>query len=655
LEPVQLNNEKIPDPNHCVPPTTDFVLFPKDQVNQSIPSRFEQQVDKHPDRLAIKTAAGSVKYRDLNGIANSIAQAIFQSSQNPSHPVALISGRDICSIAAMLAVLKAGRILVPLDLERPWSFTRQILDNAGARLILATQAQLPAAKELAPQGVRVLSIDELQSGRSQENPGLAISSQAISWILYTSGTTGVPKGVMQTHRDELHNVMTITNSHYFSSTERMTLLRNPSVGGAIRNLFSALLNGASLFPYDVKKIGVAGLAEWLIQEEITVYHSSASLFRSFVRQLSGSAQFPNVRLVRLGSEPVMWSDVELFKSHFLPPCVMVNALSSTEARTYLHYFVDARTDIRAGVLPAGYPVDDTEVLILDDSDRPATPGEIGEMALRSLYVFPGYWKNKDESRDTVAPASMGQRLLHTGDMGRQLSDGSFEHLGRKDLLCKIRGYRVQIDLVEGQLQAMAEIERAVVVPQEWRGEHRLVAYIVTPNKQHFDPSRFRNFLQQNLPAFMIPAVFVRLDKMPTTPSGKIDRGALPLPGRQRPNIAIDLIPPSNAVERVLAELWANALDIEKVGIADNFLELGGHSLLAGEIVARINRIFALQLSPQALLESMTIANLARLLISQMPNASAEEMAQLWSEIDHMEPYQFREVLRQERTKPDNVR
>jgi acyl carrier protein len=240
-------------------------------------------------------------------------------------------------------------------------------------------------------------------------------------------------------------------------------------------------------------------------------------------------------------------------------------------------------------------------------------------------------------------------------MGRQLLDGSFEHLGRKDLLCKIRGHRVQIDLVEGQIQAMPEIERAVVVPQEWRGEHRLVAYIVTPHKQHFDPAKFRNLLQQSVPAFMIPAVFVRLDKMQTTPSGKIDRGALPLPSRQRPNITSDMIPPSNAVERVLAELWANALDIEKVGIADNFLELGGHSLLAGEIVAQINRIFALQLSPQALLESMTIANLARLLISRMPNASAEKIAQLWSEIDHMEPSQFREVLRQERTRPDNVR
>jgi acyl carrier protein len=335
---------------------------------------------------------------------------------------------------------------------------------------------------------------------------------------------------------------------------------------------------------------------------------------------------------------------------------MINALSSTEARTYLQYFVDTRTETKSGVLPAGYPVGDTEVLILDDNNRPLPPGEVGEIVLRSPYIFPGYWKNEGETRNTLKTDSMGGQMLHTGDVGRRLSDGSFEHLGRRDFLCKIRGHRVQIDVVEAELRSLPSIEKAVVVPQRWRGENRLVAYVVTSKEHHFDPTQWRNSLQQRLPEFMVPAVFMCLAEMPMTPSGKIDRRALPPPTRQRPHTEREFVPPTTALERVLANLWADGLDLESVGTTDNFLELGGHSLLAGEIVAKINRIFAVDINPHELMEAITVQGVATLLMCRMqPPGAAETIAQLWSEVEHMEPSSIRETIIRERTKSDNVR
>ena len=635
-------------PNSVKTPTPiDFVAFPKEHVNQSISRRFEIQVEKNPGRLAIKSPAGPVAYGDLNRLANRIAHAILGSHSDASQPVALVSGLDILTIAAILAILKAGRIFVPLDLTRPQSLTRQILVDAEVSMILSLRDNVKKAKEVTPPGVAILSLDELPAGLSQENPDLSIPPGALAWILYTSGTTGAPKGVMQSHRDELHNIMTVTNSHCFSPSDRMTLLRNPSVGGAIRNLFSALLNGTALFPYDINISGLASLAEWLIREEITVYHSSASIFRNFVSHLSGSTQFPKLRLIRLGSESVMWSDVELFVRHFSPACTLCNALSSTEARTYLQYFVDPRVEIGLGLLPVGYPVDDTEVVILGDDDRPVAAGDIGEMVLRSSYIFPGYWKRGDESRDDIVaePDCVGGRLLRTGDLGRRLLDGSIEHYGRKDLTCKIRGHRVQIDAIETCLRCIPGVIGTAVVAQPWRGENRLVAYVATQREQRYTAIEFRDYLRERLPEFMIPSIFICLDELPLTPAGKIDRRALPIPNNQRPERARLLVAPKDAVERVLLEIWIQGLEIEEVGVDDNFFELGGHSLLAGEIIAKINRIFAVTLSPQALMEAGTVAKLAGLLTAQIPHPSdAERIAQLWLEIDHMDPSGVREVV-----------
>ena len=350
------------DPTSQVGSGKSFEGFSRDEIDQSIASRFEKQVDRYSDFLAIKTADCALTYGELNGLANRIAHALLSLTDATNTPAALIPENNSATIAAILALLKAGKIYVPLDPSLPLARNEFIFKDSQAELVLASSKNLALARALTTGKATILDLDNLPSGVSDANPELPVAPAAIAWILYTSGSTGEPKGILQCHRDELHNVMCLTNSQHFCPEDHMTLLRTPSLGGALRNLLSALLNGVSLFPMDLKNHGIEGLAEWLVREEITIYHSSASVFWRFVQSLSGRrVGFPKLRLIRLGSEPVTAVDVEAYKRIFAPHCVLVNALSSTEARTFLQYRVDKNTELLGDLVPVGYPVEDTAI------------------------------------------------------------------------------------------------------------------------------------------------------------------------------------------------------------------------------------------------------------------------------------------------------
>ena len=264
--------------------TNPFVEFKREEIEQTIASRFEQQVLRYPHHVAIKTRNHTFSYSELNRMANRVAHAIIGMRAGANKPVALIAESDAPMIAAILGVSKAGKAYVPLDLSLPQSRIKYILEDSQADILVTSNNNLSVAAQLTQKHIRLIDVHEVDAGFSEENPALELVPDATAWILYTSGTSGEPKGVLQTHRGELHNIMCVTNSHHFAANDRMTLLRNPSLGGAIRNLFSALLNGVSLFPLDIKQEGLSGLANWLRHHEITIYHSSASLFANLPRR-----------------------------------------------------------------------------------------------------------------------------------------------------------------------------------------------------------------------------------------------------------------------------------------------------------------------------------------------------------------------------------
>jgi non-ribosomal peptide synthetase component F len=346
----------------CFHPSGTFVEFKKEEVEQSVPERFEQIVRRYPDRLAVKTKAQSLTYDELNKAANRMARAILTQRGEREEPIALLLDTDASMMTAMISVLKAGRFYVSLDPSQPRTRSFYILEDTRAGLIVTNAKHLAFAEELAQHELRVLDVDATDAGLSDANPGLAIPPDTPTWIICTSGSTGQPKGVVQNHRNLLHATMKRTNAFRICAEDRLTLLNR-----AVMTIYSSLLNGACLYPFDVKEYGVTELAAWMIREGITLYHSSASLFRQFVGTLTGKEEFSKLRLVRLASESVTKADVDLYRNHFSSNCIFANGLASTETGTSLLYFIDKSTAIPTNTVPIGYPLKDIEILLLDDS------------------------------------------------------------------------------------------------------------------------------------------------------------------------------------------------------------------------------------------------------------------------------------------------
>jgi amino acid adenylation domain-containing protein len=620
----------------CVHPTGTFIPFEPAAIEQSIPDRFEQQVASYPDRLAVKTRSHALTYAALNHAANGVAHALLTQHGPGSEPIALLLEKDAPLIATILGVLKAGKIYVPLDPFSPPRL-RSILEDLQARLIVTENRHLHLANELAPKMLQVLNSDEIDASRGQENPELSLSAATLAYILYTSGSTGQPKGVVQNHRNVLHKVMRYTNDVHLSMDDRISLLPSCSFEAAVRDVFGALLNGATLFPFILKDEGLTPLANFLTQEEITIYHSTPTVFRHFIATLTGQEAFPMLRLIYLGGEPVSKQDMELYRAHFAPHCIFVNEFGSTEHGTGCQYFIDKEGQLIGSVVPVGYAVEGVEILVLDETGHMVGVNGIGEIALRSRYLSPGYWRKPELTQAAFQPDPRGggERIYRTGDLGRLLPDGCLEHLGRKDFQVKIRGHRIEVAEIELALCDLAAVQEAVVVAREEKpGDMRLVAYIVPAQQPPPTPRELRGVVQERLPDYMVPSAFVFLEALPLTPTGKVDRLALPPPSMARPDMATPFAAPRTPMEDTLTRIWTEVLGLTAVGIHDPFLELGGDSLMAMQIVSRVRDTFHVEMPLRALLEASTIADMTGVIIQhQARQIKQEDLARLLAEVE----------------------
>jgi acyl-coenzyme A synthetase/AMP-(fatty) acid ligase/acyl carrier protein len=406
--------------------------------------------------------------------------------------------------------------------------------------------------------------------------------------------------------------------------------------------FSALLNGAALYPFDIKEQGVADLATWLNTEDITIYISAATIFRHFVRTLTGE-DFLKLRLIKLGGEPVRKSDVELYKEYFSPRCVLVNVLSSTETGNFSHYFIDKQTEITTNIVPVGYAVEDMEVLLLDEAGGEVRRGYMGEIAIKSRYLSPGYWRKPGHTRAAFSSVrGSDERIYRTGDLGRMRADGCLEHLGRKDFQVKIRGFRVELGEIEAVLgEHPAVQETALASRKDVSGDNSLVAYLVPAPGQAPTTGELRGYLREHLPEHMVPSRLVFLDTLPLTPMGKVDRRALPAPEPARSEPEASSVGPRSPIEEALAGIWEDVLHLPRVSIDDDFFELGGHSLLAMQVMTRINLHFGVELAPRTLFAAPTVAGLA-LAITQAQAEAEPHIHQMLDEVEQVRDYSIQE-------------
>lgn len=607
-----------------IEPTNTYAEFLHSEVEQSIPARFEKQVAEYGGRIAVRTPKHELTYEQLNELANRLAHSILKRSSTAPRSVALLMEHDAPLIAAMLAVLKAGRFYVVFDPAHPPDRLSGIVEDSETDLLIADAKHSPSAHKIAPN--ISIGFDELASGESSTNPELQIAPSALAYLIYTSGSTGKPKGVCQTHRNVLHHTRKYTNGCHLSAQDRFSLLTSCSYGASVSNIFGALLNGGALLPFRLKEEGITALRDWLRQEEITIYHSVPVVFRHLA-EVSEETSFPYLRVIKLGGEPITRQDFELYRRMLAENALLYVGLGSTEMNCIRYWFLDRDSDFEGSVVPVGYEVEGTDVLLLDESQREVTGGEIGEIAIRSNYLFVGYWRRPelDKLAFIVDSSGSGVPVFRTRDLGRMLPGGLLQHLGRNEFQIKIRGARVEAAEVELALREQPEITDCAVVARDRGDEKQLVAYLANRRGERLDTSALRTRLAVKLPDYMIPTSFVWLERLPRT-NGKIDRTALS--SRDDATPLLTYIAPRNQLEANLAHIWQKVLGHERVGVRDNFFELGGHSLAAARVAVAIDQLLGYKLPVSTLFWAPTIEALGRQLTPDESTAPSRSLVEL---------------------------
>src|SRR5438034_1647822 len=439
----------------CVHPTGAFVEFKGGAREQSIPTRFAQQVSRHRDRVAVKTGQRACTYHELNCTANRVARAILGRQGHGAEPVGLLFANGMHAITAALGTLKAGKFYVPLDPTFPHARLDAILEDAGARLLVTNTHNHCLASQLTAGRVGLLDVDTLDAPVSDDDEDLpCLSSPAdLACLIYTSGSTGRPKGVMHTHRSLLHWAMIHTNDLRIAPEDRLTLLHSWSVGSGLYHLWASLLNGATLLPFDVRVGAGADLARWLLQEQVTLYHSVPAVFRQMAATLTGQERLRHLSRINLSGASMIPDDIELYKRHFAAGSILLHMMGTAETGWVRRYFIDEMTENVSPSVPVGYAIPDSEVMLLDDSEVEVDGAKTGEIAVKSRYLASGYWQQAEltAAKFALAPEGGDVRIYRTGDLGRMEPDGCLFHLGRKDFQVKVRGYRVETGDIERAL------------------------------------------------------------------------------------------------------------------------------------------------------------------------------------------------------------
>ncbi|WEB45093.1 non-ribosomal peptide synthetase [Streptomyces yunnanensis] len=591
--------------------------FPTAQQAGTLVHRFLEQAAAHPEREAVVTPDARWTYRETAGRSARVATALSAAGLRPGDRVGLLFSHGAEMIAALLGVLRAGMSYVPLDASYPESRLGHMADDAGIRALVALAANAPLADRLA--GTRpVLAYEDLvptegtdpsgaDAADGPDLPAPPVGPDSEAYVLYTSGSTGRPKPVAQIHRNVLHHTRVWTDGLGIGPLDRVTLQSAYSWDSAVQDTFAALLNGAALYPVDLKSLGITGLLEWMAAERVTVYHSTLPVFRALVRAMASRAtELPGMRMLALGGDTLHLADLDAARRSFGRHCRVAGAYGSTECSCALLRVADRNYRPPTGVFPLGFAVAETEVRLEDAEGRVVPgPGE-GEIVVESPYLAPG--------------AVADGRTYRTGDLARRLDDGTLLLIGRRDFQVKISGIRVETGEVESALKDLPQVTEAVVMPFDDRsGERQLAAYLVTADGARPEPSALRAALRGTLPAHAVPAAFVFLAALPLTPNHKIDRAALPPalsaadPGRTTEGPGSAGPAAAGPLARAVAQAWCEALGTDTVGPDDNFFDLGGTSLRMAAVHERLTRTVAPDLRMTDLYRAPTLRSLVGLI------------------------------------------
>ena len=587
--------------------------YPRDGTIHGL---FEQQVDASPDAVALVFQNQSLTYRQLDVRANQLAHHLRRHGIGPDVMVGLCLHRGIEMVVGMLGTLKAGGVYVPLDPDYPTRRLAFMIDDTAAPVLL-TQQDL--SSKLPEHVGRVIHLDRDWPVIASE-PADAVASgatwQNLAYVIYTSGSTGLPKGVSIPHRAVIRLVRE-TDYVSIESWDRIGQVSNSSFDAATFEVWAALLNGACLVGIPPAVVlAPRNLASHLREQRTTALFLTTALFNQVATE--EPAAFSGVRQLLFGGETVDPESVRKVHGH-CGPDRLLHVYGPTENTTFTtwHRVRDVPDGVRT--IPIGRPISNTRVYVLDGQMQPVPVGTPGELYVGGDGLARDYLHNAPFTAQRYLPAPHsdedGARLYRTGDRVRWLDDGTIEFLGRFDQQVKIRGYRIEPGEVEAAMGRHDSVREAVVmVRQKSPDVKHLVAYVVaSPGSVASIEERrheLRRDLRQTLPEYMVPSAFVFLDALPLTPNGKVDRGVLPIPDRDDFGSADGYVPPRGETERVMAQIWADVLCLDRVGAHDNFFELGGHSLNATRIASQIHEVLSIDVPLAEIFDNAKLSDLA---------------------------------------------
>ncbi|NEP04862.1 MAG: amino acid adenylation domain-containing protein [Okeania sp. SIO4D6] len=571
------------------------IEYPKDKCIHQL---FEAQVEKTPDAIAVKFEGKKLTYQQLNQRSNKLAHYLKTLGVGVNVKVGICVERSLEMVIGLLGILKAGGAYVPIDASYPAERLNYMLGDTAVPILLTSESIL---EHLPEHSARMVFLDRdwrAITRLSDKNLNGGVKPENLGYVIYTSGSTGKPKGVAMSQRS-LVNLITWQQQETIISKGTTLQFAPISFDVSFQEIFSTLCSGGILVlvSQEVRRDSFA-LMQFLIENRVD------KLFLPFValQQLAAVATkcqtLPELSEIVTAGEQLQITTEIIELMNRLPNCRLQNQYGPSETHVVSAYTFQGTATNWPTLPPIGRPIANNKVYILNHDLQPVPIGIAGELYIGGTGVAKGYLNRPELTAQKFISnpfIERGESLLYkTGDLARYLPDGNIEYLGRIDNQVKIRGFRIELGEIEAFLNTHSQIQQAVVIAREdIPGNKRLIAYFI-PAQEQFSTHNLRRFLQDKLPDYAIPSNFVKLEFLPLTPNGKIDRKALPEPDKIRPELENNFVAPRNQTEELLANIWSELLEVEKVGIQDNFFELGGDSLLATKLIFQIRETFQIK-------------------------------------------------------------
>lgn len=595
-------------------------------------------------------------YERMNIRANQIARLLIDNGVKPETVVGIHLPRTLDLLIALLAVLKAGGVCLPLDPEYPPERLSFMIDDSKAAVILSHSS---ISKLFSGKNAQVIELDGVETSLSQllaEEPSVALDAENGAYIIYTSGSTGIPKGVLMPHAAFVQHCLGMQEFYQLSSRDRVLQFASTNFDASLEQIFPALLAGAELVMRDSTVWTPQEFFQIIQRHQLTVINLPTAYWNQFIAEWSKSfstAEATVLRLIIIGGDLMTTDSLSLWENSSLRSARLLNAYGPTETAITSTIYAIPRSKqlvLDKGAVPIGSALLQRSLYILDRFGNPTPAGVPGELYIGGFALARGYLHRPDLTAEKFVPNPFyGGRLYRTGDLVRYNFRGDIEFLGRVDFQVKIRGYRIELGEIEAVLSRYPAMRHVIVTAfDDVSANKHLVAYYVHENNAAPDAKDLRAFLGERLPEHMIPSHFMMLESMPLSPSGKIDRRALPAPDQNRQASSVEYVSPRTETEKKIAEIVAAVLQIDRVGIFDNFFDLGGHSMLGTQVISRLREECHADISLRQLFENPTVEGINRAMAEAQ--VAALEGAELEAMLAELQELSEEELTQQLKTK-----